>query len=198
MLKIDVYPPKTEYQKAAELGALADGLVLDPMGRLAAWMEALHVPAAEIDVRCGMPAGYVVMLRMDGDYRRMVRKCVRFLAEKAIEGKSGDVLGLFNEQIMPSVVTLMEVRDNPFSKDGDRVKAAVEFLDRAPDAPKVTKQTDERKVVITIPMRDLENMQKALMEEGSEEDVRIAGLLGGVEGKSGQTDEQFIDIAVEG
>ena len=183
MIKIETYPsPKSEYQQAEEIVALGDGLPIDATARLAGWMDALRVGAAEIDVRCGMQAGYAFGLRLDPAYREFVRRCVKFFASRVVRQSDGRVTELFNSQIEPSVAALIEVRDNPYSKGGDRVKAAVEFLDRAPDAPKSTKQVDERSVRISIPVSELQNMQRALIEEGGEEELGVARLLASVTG----------------
>lgn len=174
----DIYSTTAEADLQRNVIApISDGLALDATARLAAWLEAMRVGAAEIDLRVGMPSGYALSMRMNMDYREMVRRCIAFFAKRQVENARGDYERLFDEQIEASARALIEVRDNPYSKGGDRVKAASEFLDRAPKAPKATKQVDERKTIITIPMRELKNMQRALIEEGSEENVEVARLL---------------------
>jgi len=169
---------KMSKEEAVDLGA---GLLLDADAKLAAYMDAMHIPAAEIEARCGRPAGSLLKLRMNAAYQQMVARCVRWYAERQarLAAIEEDIDGFYDGQVAPSAITLMEIRDNPLNKAKDRAAAAVDFLNRAPKAPKATTNREERRTVITIPVSELRNMQRALIEEGSDEDVEIASLIEG-------------------
>lgn len=162
-------------EKVAELGA---GLRIGAEAKLAAWMQAMHVGVIEIEMALGMPAGAIYHLRNEPEYREMVGRCSRFIARQTVR-QAASIPELFNGQIMPSAATLIEIRDNPYSKGSDRIKAASEFLDRAPDAPKARHEVEERKTVIMLPLQELQNMQQALLEEGTAEDIETYELIRG-------------------
>lgn len=169
------------------------GMALSHDVMLASWLTAMQVPVLEIEMQLGMPAGWVYGLKQRGEFREAVRRCVRYMAERKAE-EAQDIDELFNKQVVPSALTLMEIRDNPFTKDADRLKAATEFLDRAASAPKATKQVDERRVVIALPASEFRNMQQALLDSGEPEDIEVYNLLKGrdfaVAGEEGAMKEE--------
>jgi hypothetical protein len=174
---------------------------LDYNARFAALMEASGFRVREIDEKLGKKPGYVYRLRQKEEYREAVREYHAEIARKYVE-KSTDLVGLFNEQIGPSVATLIEVRDNRESKAGDRIKASREFLDRAPLAPKARREMDEKHLVISIPVSTMEGMKRALLEEGTVEDKEILELVEGKDWKredAGGDREEFVqsDVKVE-
>jgi len=156
--------------------SLADGLELQEDAILCAWFEAFGMLPSEIELELNKPAGAVINLRRVADYQILLQRCRAYITSKKIAATQNPE-ELFNQQIGPSVQALIEVRDNPLSKGGDRIKASIAFLDRAPKAPKVRKEVDERHLVISLPLSDLQNMQQALIEEGSIEDKEIYDLL---------------------
>lgn len=157
--------------------ALGYGLALSSDEKLCALLESMQLSPTDISLKTGWPIEWVLQMRRKLEYHEMVGRCVSLRAERMCEGVG--IEELFNAQVRPSARTLIEIRDNPFKKAGDRIKAAVEFLDRAPDAPKVQKLQEERKIVINLPVGELRNMQQALIEQGTEEDLEIAGILEG-------------------
>ena len=159
---------------------LASDLSLPQDAILCAWFEAFGMKPAEIEVELSRPAGSVMTLRRTPDYQILLMRCISYVTRKRT-GSARNPEELFNNEIVASAQALIEVRDSPFSKGGERIKAAVAFLDRAPKAPKVRKEIDERSIVISIPLSELQNMQQALLEEGSGEDNAIHDLLKGTD-----------------
>jgi hypothetical protein len=173
--------------------ALHAGLTLEVGVQNAAWLDAMGLPVQEIEFSLGRPAGYVIGLRALPDYREFIRRCLQVKARAIVNGTT-DIGEMFDGQIAPSAATLIEVRDNPFSKGGDRIKAATEFLNRAPAAPKSSKEVNENRTVIVLPVSELQNMQRALIEEGTVEDIETVNLLEGVDYSVGDDDTDIGDI----
>ena len=174
-----------ERLQAEELGY---GLAMSSDEKLCALLETMQLSPTEISLKMGWPLEWIVPIRQKREYREMVRRCIGIKAAKDCEGV--EIEELFNNQVRPSARTLIEVRDNPFEKAGDRIKASVEFLDRAKEAPKTQRVQEERGVVLHLPVGELRNMQQALLEQGTKEDLEIAGLIEGeiVEVGDGQGD----------
>ena len=164
---------------------------LDYSARLAALLEASGFRPKEIESKLGKSHGYVYQLRQKVEYRDLVGENHAEIARRYVDG-AADVVGLFNEQIRPSVATLIEVRDNRAEKASDRLKASKEFLDRAPEAPKARREMESQGIVISIPVSTMDGMKKALLEEGTVEDLEILEL---VEGKDWETKEEEKEIS---
>lgn len=179
-----------------QANTIGDGLALTSDERLCAMMEAMKMGIGEIEEQTGWPVSWIFSVRMKPEYREMTRRCGRLVAEQTVSN-ADNVEDLFNSQIKPSARALIEVRDDPFAKGGDKIKAATEFLNRAKDAPKAQQIAVETKTVIALPVSELQNMQRALIEEGSKEDLEVYDLLKGrdfkVEGENGGGKESESD-----
>ena len=164
---------------------LAEGLDISPQVQTVAWMEASRIPPWAIEQALGLSQGSVLTIKAKNpNYRLFLERCLRIRSQVLVQEADGDIEGLFNDQIAASAATLMEVRDNPFESGNTRMKAANAFLDRASKAPKVRREVEERRTVISIPVNELKTMQQALLEEGTDEDNEILDLLKGVDYKS--------------
>lgn len=146
----------------------------------AAWMLTVGLSADQIEEALNLPPGYVATLRSNGKFRVILRRCLELKAQSAV-ANAADPEELFNSQILDSALALMNVRDDPFERGSSRVKAAKEFLDRAPKAPKVRKEIEQHQTIITLPISALQNMQRALLEEGSPRDLETIELLEGAD-----------------
>ena len=163
---------------------LAEGLDISQQVQQVAWMEASRMPVWAIEQAMGLTQGSILTIKAKNPhYRIFLERCIRVRAQVTVQAADGDIDGLFNDQIEASAATLMEVRDNPFESGNTRMKAANAFLDRASKAPKVRKEVEERRTIISIPVNELKTMQQALLEEGTDEDNEILDLLKGVDYK---------------
>ncbi len=168
---------------------------LDHRARMVAMMDASGLKPQEIADQIGISKSYVYGMRMNEDYREAVGDYHQLIARKYVEGAT-DIVGMFNEQIGPSVATMIEVRDNRNNKPGDRLKASKEFLDRAPEAPKARRDREAESLVISIPVSTMEGMKRALLEEGTREDREILELVEG-EGWKEEEKEKVITREVD-
>lgn len=176
-----------EFRQIAENG----GLAADQM--MAALLEACGAKPKEISRRLGKGDQYVYQIReRNPNYPPVVRQLQGLVARRVVSQVS-DVNALFNGQIGDSVATLMEIRDNVWAKDENRIRASLAFLDRAPDAPKTTTQVDQRSVSIQIPLSTMQGMQQALEEDRGVEGQEILELSriggGGRGGRSKRAEE---------
>jgi hypothetical protein len=96
---------------------------------------------------------------------------IRQIANRVTQD-AADATMLFDQEIRPSVATLIEVRDDPFGKGGDRVKAALGLLDRAPSAPRA-KETKEVQRFLLIPISQMRAIKAALSDEGEGEMIEL-------------------------
>jgi len=182
---------------------IAGGLEADATMINAAWLDAFGMRMEVVEMTLGLPPGSLLNYRNMPQYRELVSRCLEVKASMLVERANGDVDALFNSQIAPSTATLIQLRDNPYETGNVRLKAAQDFLNRAPDAPKMRKEVEERRTVISIPIGELRNMQQALLEEGTPEDLETVNLLenvdftvnnGGGNGENGSEDEQRVEI----
>jgi hypothetical protein len=145
-----------------------------------AWMDAMGVAPRMIEQALGLPAGRVFTVRANPQYQELLRSCLRVKAVSIVQAAQ-DPESFYNSQILASAATVIEIRDNPLEKGATRLKAAQDMLDRAPAAPKVRKEVDERRTIISIPVHELKNMQRALIEEGTPEDLEMVELIAGTD-----------------
>lgn len=166
-----------------EISALSEesGLSIEQLN--AALLEACGARPKEIAYKMGKGEKYVYQLRYSNDnYREVVRELHSLIASRIVGGAE-DINSLFNSQIGPSVRTLMDIRDDLFAKDENRIKASLAFLDRAPDAPKATQNRESKSVTLSFPVTAMKNMRDALKESGMEEELGLLDLIeGGDEG----------------
>jgi hypothetical protein len=114
------------------------------------------------------------------EYRRVVSQLHSLVAIRIVDHVS-NVDDLFNMQIGPSAATLISIRDNLWAKDSDRIKASLAFLDRATKAPKAQQISENRSVVINLPVKVMEEMRVALEQEGSQESIDVIKMMDGLE-----------------
>jgi hypothetical protein len=127
----------------------------------------------------GKPESWYAELKEKPAYRELVRRTVRKIAERNID-EAENVPEMFNSQIRSNVVTLAEIRDNPFAKEGDRIKAATVLLDKAPKTPRPneTGNVDDFLKLI-MPVQQMGAINAALKETGN---VRLIEMMKGEEG----------------
>jgi hypothetical protein len=161
--------PSRPSQVMKKAAAPPDDLkAISPQEHMAALYEATARFSSPSDIakEVGMTFGDFLQLRENPVYQRIVKSMVEELARVAVENARNPI-ELFNSQIMPSVRALMVVRDDPFAKDGDRVKAAKEILDKAPDAPRAKKEGDGgTTVVVQVPVSHMKAIRAAFVEDG--------------------------------
>jgi len=188
---------ETRYIAPVLPGGISEGLDLSLEAHTVAWLDSRGMPIWALESSLGLGIGSVMTMRSNANYREFILRCIKVRSESTVASADGDIDGLFNDQIDRSVRTLMEVRDNPYEKGSVRMKASVEFLDRASKAPKAKREVEERRTIISIPVSELRTMQQALIDEGSDGDKEILELLEGVDFKSGDDVEGGGDGEIE-
>jgi hypothetical protein len=124
---------------------------------------------------------WYLKLREKPAYRELVRRTIRGIAERVTD-EAENIGEMFNSQIKSSVVTLAEIRDNPFAKEGDRIKAANSLLDRATQVPRpkdAEKMNDFLKLM--VPVQQMQAINSALQESG---ETKLIDLMQNGEGDS--------------
>ena len=159
------------------VAAIASASTLSNAQLQAALLDACGAPPGAIAEKLGKGPQYVYQLRYTNDeYKRVVQEFGRLVANRIVD-EVVDVDELFNRQIGPSAATLIAVRDDPFSKDADKIKASLAFLDRASRAPKATQNSEVRSTVIQIPLASMREMRKVLGETGRVDDRELLALI---------------------
>jgi len=125
----------------------------------------------ELAEHFGRSQPWLLSVRGKPEYQFLVKDMLRQIANRVTQD-AADATMLFDQEIRPSVATLIEVRDDPFGKGGDRVKAALGLLDRAPSAPRA-KETKEVQRVLSIPISQMRAIKAALSDEGEGEMIEL-------------------------
>jgi len=168
---------------ATEIARIQGGSDLSSVDMQVALLDACGVRPKEISAKLGLGEQYVYQKRwQNAEYKRVVME-FRQLVSRRIVDEVSDIDDLFNRQIGPSAATLIEVRDNTWAKDGDRLKAALAILDRAPKAPKATNQVVSAGMSIQIPISSMKEMVGVLGETGAAGDRELIELIERVEGE---------------
>jgi len=154
-----------------------ESILASPVGQNIAWLDALGLKPEDIEKQLDLHPYTVYSIRANPVYQSMLKACLKMKASLQIAAYEGDIEGLFNDQIGPSVATLIEIRDNPTARETARLRAAEQFLDRASKAPKVKTEVNEHRTVITLPISEMQNMQRALLEAGGEDALETAALV---------------------
>lgn len=176
---------------------LGGDLPLDLTSKLHAWLSAFGFDGSDADSLIGLSPGSHYSLIVRPEYREMLRRCHEVLAAHTVDRHGDDIDGLFNSQIKQSASVLMQLRDNPLEKGMTRLKAASQFLDRAPDAPKMNREITDNRKVIVLPVAELQNMQSALLASGEPEDLEIHDLLRGRDWTDLETNDVEITLTPE-
>jgi hypothetical protein len=114
------------------------------------------------------------------EFRLLQDSLRKQLSEQIIDKTSNTVsrlVQLFNEEAVEAFNTLKHIHSDIDVSPAVRRQAAVDILDRAPDAPKHTRESQvdiHSSVTIEAPL--MENILKAAMEAGHSELFRAAGV----------------------
>jgi len=168
---------------ATQIARIQSEAQLDSLQMQVALLDACGVKPRDIHERFQLKSQYVYQIRNSNyEYQRVVREFRQLVSRRIVE-EVADIDDLFNRQIGPSAATLIEVRDNTWAKDGDRLKAALAILDRAPKAPKATNQTISAGMSIQIPISAMREMVGVLGETGAAGDRELIELVEKIDGK---------------
>lgn len=163
----------------------------------AALLDACGAPPVAIAKKFGKANNYVYQLRaVNAEYKRVVQEFYRAVSRKVVD-EITNVDELFNRQIGPSAACLMEIRDNVWAKDADRIKASLAFLDRASKAPKATANVESRSMIVQIPLSAMKEMRGVLGETGDRADIELLEMFA-VEGGEFELEEDEIEQAGNG
>jgi hypothetical protein len=149
---------------------------MKPMYEIVALLEARGCTDAEIASATGYGANHIWSIRNEAEgYGAAVAEYKREIAERLIS-ESVDVLSRFNAKV-PIMTDNLEDLALRADKEGVRLKATQDWLDRAPDAPKrVQRQESFEQKSIMLGVRAVDNMKAALVDVGAGE---IIDLLDG-------------------
>lgn len=138
----------------------------------------------EISKGVGIERSQLAKIRRDPSYQMLVRATLMEVSNRVVEGIA-DLAALLNSQVRRSIGTLVEIRDNPFAKDSDRLKAATTLIDRAPAVPRI-KEKQAASLILSLPVQQMQTINQALLEEGQGE---LVEMLKGEDFDSEQTGE---------
>ena len=140
---------------------------------IVALLDARGCSDAEIADATGYSNNYIWRIKNElPDYPVVVGEFKREIAERVIDD-TADAITMFNSKV-PTMINNLEGLALDANKEGVRLRATMDWLDRAPDSPKrVSRQenTEERKIVFSV--QNVENMQAALIDVGADEVVDL-------------------------
>lgn len=155
------------------MSAVAAPTTLSPRDQMIAYMEAAGMPPREVSQRVGLSYQRVYVIRQTADYQTFLTDLKREIREKVVDNAS-KLVETFNEEAMPAFETLQKLHKDA-ENENVRLGAANSILDRAPDAPKVNKNTGtvDARTILQLPVRTIEGMNQALTEVGEAEIVEL-------------------------
>jgi hypothetical protein len=197
MAEIEI-PATPQAVEQDALAKIAENSQLSNVQMQAALLDACGAPPAAIAKKFGKANNYIYQLRATNpEYKRVVQEFYQVVSRKVVDEVT-NIDELFNAQIGPSAACLMEVRDNIWAKDADRIKASLAFLDRASKAPKATASVESRSMIIQIPVSTMREMRGVLGETGEGVDRELLELLeredGGYEVERNINEDSFIEV----
>lgn len=134
---------------------------------------------------------FLMRLRKHPEYTSLYKR-FREEDEAKKETEIKDPGDFLNSQIVESLKTLIEIRDDPAIKAGDRLKATREILNRASEAPQETERGGNAnpQVILQIPYSQVETIKKLAHEEGQDDIIELLEGEGYKNlGSEGQTNE---------
>ncbi len=139
-----------------------------------AFMEALGQKPMAIAEKVGLNIGSVHRIKTDPLYKVFLADVKREIRERAI-ATGVDLVERFNMEAPGAAETLFDLHANA-EKAGDRIKAAVEVLDRSTEAPQPRRIIDNREeggLHIHIPGTAMKGIAKALTDTGHEDTLEL-------------------------
>jgi len=146
---------------------------MKPAYEIVALLVARGCSNAEVSEATGYNANYVWRIKNEVEgFDLLVSDFKRDIQQRTIEG-TVDILTKFNSKV-PLMADNLEDLALRANKEGVRLRATMDWLDRAPDAPKrVHRQEnlDEHKIIFGV--QQVENMKAALTDVGADEVVDL-------------------------
>lgn len=139
-----------------------------------AFMEALGQKPMAIAEKVGLNIGSVHRIKTDPLYKVFLADVKREIRERAI-ATGVDLVERFNLEAPGAAQTLFDLHKDA-EKDGDRIKAAVEVLDRSTEAPqprRILNNPEEGGLHIHIPGGAMKGIAKALTDTGHEDTLEL-------------------------
>lgn len=144
-----------------------------PAHEIVALLVARGCSNAEIADATGYNPNYVWRIKNEvPGFPALVDEFKREIQERTIED-TVDAITMFNRRV-PTMVNNLEDLALRANKEGVRLRATMDWLDRAPDAPKRVQRSEhqeERKIVFGI--TQVSNMKAALADVGADEVVDL-------------------------
>ena len=146
---------------------------MKPMYEIVALLEARGCTDVEIAEATGYNYQQIGRIRNEADgYAVAVSEYKREIAERLID-ESVDLFSRFNAKV-PIMTDNLENLALRADKEGVRLKATQDWLDRAPDAPKrVQRQESFEQKSIMLGIRAVDNMKAALIDVGAGEIIDL-------------------------
>jgi len=146
---------------------------LKPAHEIVALLEARGCTFSEIADATGYAYNYIFRIRSEvPGYQQLVAEFKREIQERVID-QTADAITMFNSKV-PAMVNNLETLALGAYKEGVRLRATMDWLDRAPDAPKRVareEHTEERKIVFSIQQAD--NIRNAMLDVGREDVLNL-------------------------
>lgn len=146
---------------------------LKPAHEIVALLEARGCSIAEIAEATGYSYNYVWRIRTEiPEYKVVLSEIKREIKERVVED-TADAISMLNAKV-PTMIDNLEDLALAAGKEGVRLRATMDWLDRAPDAPKrVQRQenSEERKIIFSV--QQVENMKLAAGDIGASDIVDL-------------------------
>lgn len=146
---------------------------MKPMYEIVALLEARGCSDAEIAEATGYTYGHIWNIRNQAEgYPAALSEYKRDIAERMAD-ESADIFSRFNAKV-PIMTDNLEELALRADKEGIRLRATQDWLDRSPDAPKRVQRSEtfeEKSIMLGI--RAVDNMKAALIDVGASDVVEL-------------------------
>ena len=155
------------------MGASSTLKSMKPMYEIVAMLEARGCGDTEIAEATGFSMGHIWKIRTQAEgYAISVSEYKRDIAERMAD-ESADIFSRFNAKV-PIMTDNLEDLALRADKEGIRLRATQDWLDRAPDAPKRIQRTESfEEKSIMLGVRAVDNMKAALIDVGASDVVDL-------------------------
>jgi hypothetical protein len=140
---------------------------------IVALMDARGAPPSEIAEATNYTPNYIWRIQNElPQYPGVMADFKREIQERIID-ETVDAVNMFNRKVPKMIDNLEDLALNA-DKEGIRLRGTMDWLDRAPDAPKrVSRQenTEERKIIFSL--QQVDNMRAALIDVGETEVLEL-------------------------
>jgi hypothetical protein len=140
---------------------------MKPQIETVAFLDLSNYPNKKIAEKLNCPVRTIQNLKRADEYKEYIDKLKNELKE-AFLNSYGDLFTKLNQASSDVIDSFIQINKTG-EKDADRIKAGIEILDRAPQAPKKITAQDAQAAIIEFSTTVFKNMKAALQDTNNDD-----------------------------